>query len=264
MIVQPMRITPAKAQEILSKMEFNRPPRKKHVTRLSKAMREGKFRQNNDLMCFDPKTFNGQHRLRAIVESGVTQEVLVISGLPEDSFAFIDTGVKRSAADALYIDGETNCTHLAAALVLVDRYYNKDIASRNVRYDNEEVISLLDKYPAVRDSLASLSYKKYPLLPRSSMAALHTIFKHAYLSREAPSGVTPDEFIAAIHTGDFTATTQQAKLLRERLISNAAATRKLPLEHLLALTVKTWNHCRAGTETKNLLYRDNESFPEAR
>lgn len=63
------------------------------------------------------KFIDGQHRLWANYESGTTQEYVMITGLEEDTFSFIDIGATRTAADIISINNfKTNATQLAYAV----------------------------------------------------------------------------------------------------------------------------------------------------
>lgn len=65
---------------------------------------------------------DGQHRLLAIVNTGIATKLMVTTGLPKETFTVIDTGSKRKASDVLSINGSTNATSTAGAIRLYILY----------------------------------------------------------------------------------------------------------------------------------------------
>jgi len=99
-------IGPKLAQELLDgNYDKNRSLRKTYVAQLAKVMSDGRFDSLNGqtvLIDSSNRLFNGQHRMNAIVESGVTLPFLVVqSDHAVESYKTIDTGTKRLVADAL-------------------------------------------------------------------------------------------------------------------------------------------------------------------
>jgi hypothetical protein len=63
------------------------------------------------------KCSGGEHRLESIIESGILQLFVVVSGVNPDVYDTYDTyGKKRSTGDHLYVRGEKNPKILADAL----------------------------------------------------------------------------------------------------------------------------------------------------
>lgn len=101
------RITPKKAEQYLAMKKTNRPIDKAHVKALAKMMRDGTFHLTHQGIAFncDGTLQDGQHRLLAIIESGMYVSMNVSRGLPNKAMDVIDTGKKRTIADALNING---------------------------------------------------------------------------------------------------------------------------------------------------------------
>ena len=98
-------ITPEIAREYLEKAINNWPVSKATVDAYARIMREGKWSIAPDAIALDinGNLINGVHRLRAIIESGTTQEFFVATGLPIESLACTDTCRHRTAGEVLYI-----------------------------------------------------------------------------------------------------------------------------------------------------------------
>lgn len=116
-----MRVTPRVAEEWLGKNESNRNLRPPRVAQLVRDMRAGNFALTGDSIKFDwnGNLIDGQHRLTAVRDSGVTItiEVLVVRGLAPTVRAVIDTGARRSAGDALRMAGKNAGTRSMAATI---------------------------------------------------------------------------------------------------------------------------------------------------
>lgn len=95
-------ITVDKAKKFLEHNDNNRKFNKNHVKELVDAMKNGNFIGcNGDLIQFDKygNLMNGQHRLRAIVESGIPQKMEIGYGYEEDVKYHINDGRPVSLTD---------------------------------------------------------------------------------------------------------------------------------------------------------------------
>ena len=103
-----MFITPELASEMLQRNTNNRDIRTNHVNRIADEMRAGRWSLTHQGIAFncDGTLIDGQHRLMAIVKSGVPQNMLVVNGASKKSFSDIDTlTAPRSAKDAVKVAG---------------------------------------------------------------------------------------------------------------------------------------------------------------
>jgi len=104
------RISPKKAEQYLALKKTNRPIRKPWVKELAQMMRDGDFHLTHQGIAFncDGSLSDGEHRLLAIVESGMYVTMNVSRGLTEQAREVIDTGKVRSVADALNLSGHNS------------------------------------------------------------------------------------------------------------------------------------------------------------
>ena len=125
-------VTPEMAKRWLEKHNHrNRSIRWKSVKLLATEMQRGRFVVNGDPIRFDKnrELLDGQHRLAAIVESGVIlKNQLVVCNLDPGVMPTIDTGAKRSLYDQLKIDGIANAKELASAARICVCYEHNDLA----------------------------------------------------------------------------------------------------------------------------------------
>lgn len=115
-------ISPAIATAMLKRNVGNRNLRQGHIRGLADAMIDGRwvvaqaiyFDRDNNLI-------DGQHRLSAVVMSGVTVQMLVVRGVNKADFGAFDQGVLRTAGDIYGQLGGAdvnNCTAIASAMML--------------------------------------------------------------------------------------------------------------------------------------------------
>lgn len=112
------RITPAMAEKMLGKNVKNRNIRKGAVAAYARDMARDEWRLTGEAIKFDTdgNLIDGQHRLLAVIESGVTCDMLVITGLPGDAQHYLDAGARRGVGDQLALVGERNPNLLAAVI----------------------------------------------------------------------------------------------------------------------------------------------------
>lgn len=115
------KITPATAEKWLNANKTNRRLREGVVEKYAADMKAGKWTKCTVPISFydDGDLADGQHRLFAIIESGTTQQFLVLRGLTRKDGLNIDTGLTRNIVDNGKISGED--ANLSLALIAVAR-----------------------------------------------------------------------------------------------------------------------------------------------
>jgi hypothetical protein len=102
-------ITPKDAQRLLLRNHKNQRSIRKHVVqRYADDMRRGLWMGENGetiKVADDGTVLDGQHRLTAIVESGIAITCLIVTGVFEDDITTIDAGATRKFSDALQMKG---------------------------------------------------------------------------------------------------------------------------------------------------------------
>jgi hypothetical protein len=115
-------LTPELAKQLLGNLH----PKQRRVSRTQlakyvRAMRSGQWRNDNpDPILIDKATnamFNGAHRCQAVVDSGITIEVMIDWTSNADLFDFIDTGLGRSAGQ--FIQSANAYTRASAARIML-------------------------------------------------------------------------------------------------------------------------------------------------
>jgi hypothetical protein len=109
-------ITPQKAAEYLKLNRSNRKLVESRVLFYMEQMARGLWKLTGDSIKFNGQNLiDGQHRLQAVVRSGVTIMCVVVRNLTRDVFDVLDTGRSRQAGDVLSGYGYPNVYLLASA-----------------------------------------------------------------------------------------------------------------------------------------------------
>jgi hypothetical protein len=119
-------ITPSIAAELLSLNIKNRPINESHVAFFEEQLKRGEMLLTHQGIAIsdNARLLDGQHRLTAIVRTGISAEILVTRGLSEKVFTVLDSGSKRSAGDVLAIAGASNASALATGIRMYIAYQN--------------------------------------------------------------------------------------------------------------------------------------------
>ena len=198
---------------------------------------------------------DGQHRCKACVESGVPFEAILITGLPDETFSIMDSGLSRTAGDTLGID---QCCEkpLANALSSV---VTRALATKGVRCG---VLSNEDKRAFARENIellnASLGWgKRIKTATKVSVAIGATVF---FLGAEKDRQKT-EEFFQALETGDSLITGSPVKALRDRWLALGGAAGHYYTEALMS-GLKALKAYQNGESMQRIRITRKEKFPQ--
>ena len=248
-------VTPKIAQEFLITNIANRAVNVSIVKAYASELSKGSFITNGDSIRFDinGNLIDGQHRLLAIIMSGVSANILLVYGLPVEAFKTIDCGKKRSAADILKIEGVDNSTNISAGI-------RKYLALKDGTYTRKPLISNLDissEYDLHSDLYQNLFrysnkfYKDtYRIISPSDYLAFYRYFQLKY------SNETIDSFFEKIKNKEGI-----CGLLFEKLMAEIVSKRVLRGGDKTALIIKAFIYHATGKGIKQLRFSKEEKFP---
>lgn len=257
-VAEVVKLTPAKAEQLLNVNTHNRPLRNRDVEKLRGAIERGEWQFNGDAIRFakDGTLLDGQHRLWAIsmAETGTPVEVLIIRDLEPESQLTMDAGARRTLADHLRLMGHMNGLSLAAAINTHWRLVNGLI--RTTSYPTiTQALGHFTEHPSIEDALfVSRSYHRRL---RGSSAVIACL-AYEFGSRDAEAAETFFEQI--INGTNLTEDSPTLALRRYLELNNPDPTL------LMALTIKAWNAYVQGTPMRMVSWRpvgkQAEAFPE--
>lgn len=117
-------ITPAVASKMLENRPYQRRLRPATVELYVYQMQKGLWRDTGEAIKIDRdgNLCDGQHRLTAIVESGVTLNMLVVRDILPNAFDAMDQGAPRTPGDTLSRAGFRNAESVAAVCANLRRF----------------------------------------------------------------------------------------------------------------------------------------------
>ncbi len=118
---QQLTVTPHQAEEWLKVNTDNRQVRGWWVKSLATMIQRGEWITTHQGVAFaqSGKLIDGQHRLMAIAESGISVDVMVFTNVPDKAFMVLDAGIKRSVPDLTGLPSRcSEVARLATTIVL--------------------------------------------------------------------------------------------------------------------------------------------------
>jgi len=111
-------MTPEWASQLLRQNTRNRQLSKQRVAACADLITSGKWKLTHQGVAIDSNNVlqDGQHRLHAIVKAGVPVQIMMSTGCDPSNFDVIDSGRKRTAADAIGLCGAKNSSKAAAGV----------------------------------------------------------------------------------------------------------------------------------------------------
>lgn len=267
------KITPEIAEKILTESEQNvknRSVNDGHVEWLSSQMKAGKWILNGESIVLDDEgcLIDGQHRLWAVMRSGVTIESLVVRGADRKGFATIDTGAARTLANVLGIVGEKYAASVAAALSWT---YRHDLgkmfsAAKSVGFSHQVGLTVIRKYPEIRESAEEVArmVTKSEILKGVSTSVL--IFLHHRFSTHSKDKTT--EFFETLGDLRFDTAGTPTRILRDQILRRKMEVRtggggKTPSLEVMAFFIKAWTDFLEGRKPgRPYQWRRSGQYPE--
>lgn len=257
-----VEVTPDLATAWLEANTHNRPIRDAHVDALARDMMEGRWRETGDPVrrAKDGTLLDGQHRLWAVVHSGVTVRLLVVSGLEADAQDYIDVGLRRTVGDALVLSDTLRTTPTNARRAATIARGVLVLTTGLERHTHAEVLAFVRAN--FRELDAAVYVQGTANTNRLPGGAIHGIafYLLAGVDREAAR-----DFFEQLTTGLGLDYGSPVAALRTRLlrlpgrVSTTANANRLR-EHY-TMFVKAWNAYRTGRNLQVIRVSPNDPIP---
>lgn len=254
-----VHVTPELAGQWLDRNTNNRKLRRSDVEKLKRDLTSGNFLENGDTFRFDEDgvLIDGQHRATAIFQSGIAIHAVVATNLASEAQRTIDDNLKRTMADHLTFEGESQGATLGSItrrIVMWERGYTKNTGQHKPSV--QEQFEFIANNPQVTEAVAAINrYRRKKLLPPSIIGLGWWLF--ARIDREQC-----EDFFGRLNDGYMLKAGDPIAALRDKLIDFNAQPGRIPEDFILALTIKTWNAFRAGKKIQRLIFSRSEAFPD--
>lgn len=149
-------IDPDTAARWLAHNAANRNVRNSQVSKYASDMAAGRWHLTGSPIQFavDGRLLDGQHRLHAVIKSGMTVPMFVVRGLPTTAQAFMDTGAKRTVADQLGIAGYQHSSVLAAGARLALLWTSGRVRQTRSSISDAEIRAFVEDNPSLMEAAA--------------------------------------------------------------------------------------------------------------
>lgn len=271
MKTQQVILTKEMASEWLSKNDKNRNIDKHRVAAYTRQMNEGLWLQVGDTIRFEgnyERLLDGQHRLSAFLKSNLTTlTVNVVTFLSEESFKAMDTGVKRSIANIIQINGTPDALTISAIVYAIFSIQNglvhfgsqgqTNTSASSTKATASEVIDFIEKTPAIFNaaSKARSCYNNFRGLSKAEYGAFYFLF--AQKDQELA-----DDFFEQLSSGLKLTDTSPIYHLRKKLEQNKMSSVKMVGKMRQAIIITAWNAYRKGAEMKLLRFNYESEMPK--
>jgi hypothetical protein len=203
---------------------------------------------------------DGQHRLLAIKDTGITAEADVRFGVPRVAFKSTGTGKRRSSAQVLGIEGYSNTTCQASIARLVRAYDANQMASFRARsVEADEILSIVDADERIAQMAAKVQRLRFPPVRTGGFGFVLVI---AARSTDVSKVF---EFAELVASGVISDESNPARRLHVRLRDTAFRHARKDQLDLALLTAKAWNAWIQGQSIQAFPVseadRTSEGFP---
>ena len=255
-------ITPARAAELLQSNTHNRNVSNTNLLKIKTALTRGEWRFNGEAIkvATDGTILDGQHRLIACADTGIPFVSLVITGLPHETQATMDTGKTRELKDVLALRGHKKVNALAAtakAVIRAEQYSVKVALKPSSVYPvtTAQGVKRVESDPAIKE--AALEGVKFGKIGLPGKIA--SLFIYRFTKIDADDAV----FFERLLSGAGLAEDDPIFQLRETLRASRDNFKgERNPAHIGALVIKAWNKYRAGEQCSTLRFRVGGSNPE--
>ena len=261
-------VTPKLAEKLLSKNCINRPVKKLTVDFYADIIKKGQWELNGESIKISKEgiLLDGQHRLMAIVKSGIPIRTVIVEGLDSSTFDTIDQGVSRTTSDLFNVQGISNATTMSSILCRYNMISNntsygltsgsyKRLNLTKRDYNNE-----YKKNEFLWDEICRNSkqyYRKMKLLSKSEIGG----YMGALIINKGHDPEKVYNFFKQLFY-EINPENDTINALKEILINNAISKFKFKAVYKHNLIAKTWNYYISDKSVKKLITKDFDKYIE--
>lgn len=250
MAVKEFIVTPEIARDLLDRNINNRKLNKRRVDNMANAMLRNEWQYNGDTIRISKsgRLLDGQHRLSAIEQSGISQKYIIVDGLDDDVFTTIDIGSARDAGQMLAIAGEKNTTALAAVtkMALVYASTGRPIHGNPDKMPTHtQIVELAESDERLK---AAANYTASNKWARKYLSPSATAFCRYALMEDNPE--VAECFFSELSSGEYSYPDSPIKYIRDFLIEERNATVKTGNDRRIAMVFHAYRIYRAGKSSR--------------
>lgn len=264
-----VRVTPELAQKLLDKYNVkNRGIRRSKLNELVTSINNGDWNPDNGEAITITKNnvmSNGQHRLRAIVKTGVTIDMHIILNVSNESIKTIDTGANRTARDLLTLENIKFAKIIPAYLKLKKAFLSgSGRLHTNDRISNVGILNMVDGH---EDEIYEYISKATKFSAKSSLISISEYAVYYDLFNMASNEVCEEFFEYFTENTHLLMDDHPVARLKKNLHRNKTTVsgNKYSTTARRAMVIMAWNMFYSGKDSvKVLKYDPRNSFPKVK
>lgn len=256
-----VEITPVMAEVILTCNTHNRPITPSHVSKLERAITDGRWISGARTIRFDVNRVlaDGQHTSTAIIQAGRSAVVDVRFGIPAEARDVIDSGRVRRGGDIVGLHGYADANNLAAAARLL-RNVQVGTMTGNGKIDNDECVEFVRTHPGLIDAV-KVGHRVYGTI-RVGVAPASVAY-YLIAASGAPSS-TAEDFFDTVRTGlGLNKRNDPRYVLREFLVKGSyrGSVGYRSAQAILAAFILAWNAHKNGRRIWSVEIERGDALP---
>ena len=247
-------ITPDLASRLLEKNDCNRKLNRRVVRNYANDIQTGKWQVNGESIKIanDGTLLDGQHRLTAVVTTGIPIMSAIADNLDKEVFKSIDRGYKRSLGQVL---GLTGVTCAAGKNTIICKYFKykyhfqTGFSYKSVDTSTFDVIDFYDRNSLLVDEANKVSERLYDKIgcPRGISGGIYLLLSdYGDVSK----------FFEILEEPNNIPFTHPCITLRNTILKS----RKPDFYVLSSWFIQAWNLYCKGKEAKNLYYNQKREL----
>jgi len=266
-VLPDVQITPDDAVEILGANIGNRQVSWRTVERYRAEMERGSWVNNGApiIISADGRVLDGQHRLEAVVKSGVTGVFDVSFGVDPKVFDRIDVGRARTSGAIMQMAGMTHGAlkgSVVSTIIRVEFMYRTGMDFETCKPSRHDILERAQNIGDILDPICSMiekmrrGFKKLGSAGGVGAAAYFITGKHGWKVAE--------EFFDQAATGVGVNDEHDAVAVYRRFIITKAQSSKVdanPQVLMTAASIKAFNAWKNGRKMRLLSYKHGEIMP---
>jgi hypothetical protein len=250
-----VRLTPEKAALLLEVNEDNRNASPNKIAEIAADIRAGNFELNGETVIIsrDGLLNDGQHRLMAILETGIGIDTFVVFGIKRSARLTVDTGIIRTAGNFIAMAGGKE-TNQAASVSLWLMAFNDGIVTMGGLVGKHLtkariVANYLEFKDEIDEAILFVSNKEAKeMRSRTALAC-------AYIVLSRINHRAADDFIGKLCVGAGYEKTSAIHATRRRLIDTQSM--RLRPGEKLTIILAGWNAWRRGETPRTIQLRSD-------
>lgn len=256
-----MTVTPEMAAQWANANTKNRPVRNSRVNRFARDMAAGNWTLNGETIkiATDGTIIDGQHRIYACIESGVSFRSFVIAGLPPEVQDTVDAGAARTMADQFGLHGEAHAALLAAITRWAFMWLRgaRNRARSDVDPTHAEMLALLEAEPRLREATEFAEHARHEF--RSVRGSVYGL---AWLLFHGSDHLAAEVFLEKVVTGADCPKGHPALAFRHRMFRAVETGERLNQHEQLMYFIMAWNAFKEDRTLSVLAPARAGKFPE--